>query len=77
MEVWLTKFRGVFIRHLPDYLNWFNYIFTMKKRLDLRNIKTNSYKNIVVNENYVKIKSICNIPMPIDLNAAYAEYLYQ
>ncbi|MCI6266088.1 MAG: IS1595 family transposase [Bacilli bacterium] len=77
LEVWLTKFRGVSTRHLPDYLNWFNYIFTIKKRLDLKNIKTNSYKNIVVNENYIEIKSICNIPMPIDLNVAYAEYLHQ
>lgn len=77
LEVWLTKFRGVSTRHLPDYLNWFNYIFTIKKRIDLRNIKTNSYKNIVVNENYIKIKSICNFPMPIDLNVAYAEYLHQ
>lgn len=77
LEVWLTKFRGVSTRHLSDYLNWFNYIFTIKKRLDLKNIKTNSYKNIVVNENYIGVKNICNIPMPIDLNVAYAEYLHQ
>ena len=47
LEVWLTKFRGVSTRHLSDYLNWFNYIFTIKKRLDLKNIKTNSYKYLV------------------------------
>lgn len=31
LNTWLTKFRGVSIRHFQEYLNWSVYIFTMKK----------------------------------------------
>jgi transposase-like protein len=77
LEVWLTKFRGVSTRHLQDYLNWFNYIFTMKKKYSLKTLKTNSYKNIIVNDNYIETSSICSMIMPIDLKVAYAEYQNQ
>ena len=74
LEVWLTKFRGVSTRHLSSYLNWFNYIFTMKKRLDLKNLKIKSYKSIIINNTYIETKEIFDIPMPIDLKVAYDEY---
>lgn len=77
LETWLYKFRGVSTRHLQEYLNWFNFIFTMKKRFDLKNIKLGSYKSIITNKNYIKASEIFKIPMPIDLNIAYAEYAYQ
>ena len=77
LEIWLSKFRGVSTRHLQEYLNWFTYIFIMKKRFSLNKLKTESYSNIVIDNNYVKTNKICSIKMPIDLNIAYAEYKNQ
>lgn len=74
LEAWLSKFRGVSTRHLQQYLNWFAYIFMMKKRFELKKLKIESYKNIIIDNNYIKSNSIFQIPMPIDLNIAYAEY---
>ena len=73
----LTKFRGVSTRHFQEYLNWFVYVFIMKKRFMLNKIKTESYSKILTNDNYIKSKDIFNIKMPIDLRIAYAEYLNQ
>lgn len=77
LETWLSKFRGVSIRHLQEYLDWFVYIFTMKKRFKLSKLKTESYCNIVLDYNYIKSQDICSINLPIDLNAAYSEYFHQ
>jgi len=77
LENWLTKFKGVSTRHLQEYLDWFVYIFTMKKRFMLNKIKTEAYSKILINNNYIKAKDIFNIAMPIDLNIAYAEYINQ
>lgn len=77
LETWLSKFRGVSTRHLQEYLDWFVYIFTMKKRFLLSKIKTESYSKILIDDNYIKSKDIFNIEMPIDLNVAYAEYINQ
>lgn len=32
LETWLSKFRGVSIRHLQEYLDWFVFVFTMKRK---------------------------------------------
>ena len=77
LETWLSKFRGISTRHLQEYLDWFVYIFTMKKRFLLNKIKTESYSKILIDNNYIKSKDIFNIKMPIDLNVAYAEYINQ
>lgn len=77
LEIWLTKFKGVSTRHLQEYLDWFVYIFTMKKRFKLSKIKTESYSKILIDDNYIKSKDIFNIEMPIDLDIAYAEYINQ
>ena len=77
LETWLSKFRGVSIRHLQEYLDWFVYIFTMKKRFMLNNIKTQSYSKLIIDNNYIKTKDILHITLPIDLNVAYPEHLYQ
>ena len=77
LETWFSKFRGVSIRHLQEYLDWFVYIFTMKKRFMLNKIKTESYTKIIIDNNYIKVKDIFSTNMPIDLNIAYAEYHYQ
>lgn len=77
LETWFSKFRGVSTRHLQEYLDWFVYIFTMKKRFMLSKIKTESYSKLLIDSNYIKSNNIFNIKMPIDLNVAYAEYLNQ
>lgn len=77
LETWLSKFRGVSTKHLQEYLDWFVYIFTMKKRFLLNKIKTESYSKILIDNNYIKSKDIFDIQIPIDLNVAYAEYINQ
>lgn len=77
LETWISKFRGISTRHLQEYLDWFVYIFTMKKRFLLNKIKTESYSKILIDDNYIKSNDIFKIKMPIDLNIAYAEYLNQ
>lgn len=77
LETWLSKFRGVSTRHLQEYLDWFVYIFTMKKRFMLSKIKTESYSKLIIDNNYIRSNDIFKIDMPIDLNVAYAEYLNQ
>lgn len=77
LETWLSKFRGVSIRHFQEYLDWFVYIFTMKKRFKLNKLKTESYCNVILDTNYIKSKDIFSIEIPIDLNVAYGEYQNQ
>lgn len=77
LGTWLSKFRGVSIRHLQEYLDWFVYIFTMKKRFKINKIKTESYSNIIIDNNYIKSSSLFNMSLPIDLDIAYAEYKNQ
>lgn len=77
LETWLSKFKGVSTRHLQEYLDWFVYIFTMKKRFMLNKIKTESYSKLLIDDNYIKSNDIFKIELPIDLNIAYAEYSYQ
>lgn len=77
LETWLSKFKGVSIRHLQEYLDWFVFIYTMKKRFSLNKIKTESYNTIVLDNNYIKASNITKMQLPIDLNIAYAEYLHQ
>lgn len=77
LETWLSKFKGVSIRHLQEYLDWFVYIFIMKKKFILSKLKTESYYNVILNNNYIKTNDIFSIDIPIDLNIAYAEYQNQ
>lgn len=77
LEVWLSKFRGVSTRHLQEYLNWFTYIFIMKKRFNLNKLKTESYSNIIIDNNYINSSKIFSMKMPVDLKIAYAEYANQ
>ena len=77
LETWLSKFKGISTRHLQEYLDWFTYIFVMKKRFTLNKLKIESYSNIIIDNNYIKSNKIFSIDMPIDLNVAYAEYANQ
>ena len=49
----------------------------MKKRLNLNQSRTESYSNIIIDNNYIKSNKIFSMEMPIDLNIAYAEYTNQ
>ena len=66
LELWISKFRGISTRHLQEYLDWFVYIFTMKKRFLLNKIKTESYSKLLINNNYIKSNDIFKVKMPID-----------
>ena len=77
LEVWLSRFRGESTKHLQEYLNWFTYIFIMKKRFNLNKLRTESYSNIIIDNNYINLNEIFSMEMPIDLNTAYAEYTNQ
>ena len=77
LETWLSKFKGVSIRHLQEYLDWLVFIYTMKKKFNLNKIKTEFYNTVVLDNNYVKANDIVKLQVPIDLNIAYAEYANQ
>lgn len=71
LATWLSKFKGVSIRHLQEYLDWFVFIFTMKKRFELRELKIESYKKIIVNNTYMKSSAVCKKDLPIDLSFSF------
>lgn len=77
LEIWLSKFKGVSIRHFQEYLDCFVFIYTMKKKFSLNKIKTESYNTIVLDNNYIRANDIVKLKIPIDLNIAYAEYQHQ
>lgn len=77
LETWLSKFRGVSIRHLQEYLDWFVYIFMMKKKFILNKLKTESYQYVILDNHYIKSDEIFSIDLPINLDIAYAEYSHQ
>ena len=77
LETWLSKFKGVSIRHLQEYLDWFVFIFTMKRKFSLNKVKIESYNTVLLDNNYIKCNDIFKISLPIDLNVAYSEYLHQ
>ena len=77
LETWLSKFKGVSIRHLQEYLDWFVFIYTMKRKFSLSKVKTESYNTVVLDNNYIRSNDILKIPLPIDLNVAYSEYMHQ
>ena len=43
----------------------------------LSKIKIESYSNLLIDNNYINIKDIFHIEMPINLNVAYAGYINQ
>lgn len=77
LETWLAKFKGVSIRHLQEYLDWFVFIFTMKKRFNLSKLKTESYNTVILSNNYIKAADIVKQEIPVKLDVAYREYSHQ
>ena len=48
-----------------------------EKRFNLNKLKTESYSNVIINNNYINSNKIFSMDMPIDLNLSYAEYANQ
>ena len=76
LEIWLTKFHGVSTRHLQSYLDWFSYVFMMKKRFENNKLELEMYKNIITANNFINTTKISSKEMPIDLYEAYGDYKY-
>ena len=72
-----SPYRGISTRHLQEYLNCFTYLFIMKKKFNLNKLKTESYSNIVIDNNYINTNKIFSINIPVNLYFAYAEYVNQ
>lgn len=72
LEMWLSKFRGVSIRHLQEYLDWFVFTFTMKKRFELQKLRVESYKKVIVNNTYIKASEVSSKPIPVNLEVAFS-----
>ena len=49
----------------------------MENKFNLNKIKTESYNTVVLDNNYIKSSEIFKVPLPIDLNVAYSEYMHQ
>ena len=49
----------------------------MKKRFNLNKLKTESYSNIIIDNNYINSNKIFSMEIPINLNIVYAEYVNQ
>lgn len=49
----------------------------MKKRFNLNKLRTKSYSNIIIDNNYINLNEIFSMEMSIDFNIAYAEYTNQ
>ena len=73
----IVHFYFIINRHLQEYLDWFVFVFTMKKKFSLNKIKTESYNRIVLDNNYIKANDIVKLDIPINLDIAYAEYNHQ
>ena len=76
LNTWISHFKGVSIRHLQGYLDWFSYIFILSKKYEYEKMKTEMYKDLIVNDNYIKSTDICTKKYPVDLKIAYGEYHY-
>jgi len=76
LEIWLAKFHGVSTRHLQEYLNWFAYIYMMKKRFEKDKLEVEMYKNIILTKDFINSTKISTKEMPIDLYEAYGDYKY-
>ena len=49
----------------------------IKKRFGLNKLKNESYRNVILNNNYIKSDEIFSIEMSINLNVAYDKYKIQ
>lgn len=76
LEIWLAKFHGISTRHLQEYLNWFAYVYMMRKRFEKDKLEVEMYKNIILTQNFISSTKISIKEMPIDLYEVYGDYKY-
>lgn len=76
LETWLARFHGVSTRHLQEYLNWFAYVYMMKKRFEKDKLEVEMYRNIILSTDFIESKKISTKEMPIDLYEVYGNYKY-
>ena len=73
-EAWYQNF----VEYLQDIYNniWIvlPIYFYDEKKIWIKKLKLELYKNVIIDNNYTKSNKIFDIYMLIDLNIAYAEY---
>lgn len=71
------RYRGVSIRHLQGYLDFFSYCKNLTYHFS--KIKQRSYRvysNTSKETSYLKKRDVCRLPLPIDLFEAYGDWQF-
>ena len=76
LELWLSKYHGVSIRHLQGYLNMFVFIKYLKYKYDIKERKYKAFVFSLPTKAKLINRDICKLELPIDLKIAYSEYKY-
>ena len=70
----LSKFRGVSIKHLQSYIDWFVYKKYIDYTVEIINHPKEMLYYAIKQKSNITIKNIYNAPFPFDIDAAYADY---
>lgn len=76
LEIWLSKYHGVSIRHLQGYLNMFIFLKYLKYKYSIKERKYQAFILSLPTKTSLINKDICSSTLPIDLKCAYSEYKY-
>lgn len=68
LELWLSKFKGVSIRHMQTYLDWFRYLKILKYTCEYASIVNSIFIFTVNQESKLKRKDIHNKELPINID---------
>ena len=71
----IRRKHGVGTRHLQGYIDWLVMTKRLRYRTDAKKMNTEIYMNIMKNSVNWTTDDICHIPMPIDLDEAYYEFM--
>lgn len=70
-------YRGISVRHLQGYLDFFAYCKSLGYRIEKTKAKTvHAYKSLTKEMSYIHVRDICKLDMPIDLFQAYGDWHY-
>ena len=70
----MSKFRGVSIKHLQGYIDWFIYKKYIDYTVEILNHPKEMLYYSIKQKGYITIKNIYNAPFPFDITIAYADY---
>lgn len=77
LEFFLSGFRGVSTKHLPEYLDWFVYMKYLNYSKEYIE-QTNTYKkDTIVLNTTIKYSNVFDNYSNINFNEVYADYNYQ